>query len=164
MTDTNERMTAEQHADNLDAWADREAQHQPTGELMDAAKCLRSMSIELRDEARYIRKLRTENAALREVVERLPVTSDKVPIEIGQVYFYRDWADDKPPLRSQSVQVRHMRVQMIEIDSDGSVSYSGPCSVPWRAGEAQITIEDPNDLYSTREAALAARKDTTDEE
>jgi len=108
--------------------------------------------------------LRAENAESRKIVDRLPVTADGVPIEIGQVYFYRDWADDKPPLRSRSVQVRHMRVQLIEIDHDGSVSYSGPCSVPWRAGEAQITIEDPNDLYSTPEAALAARNDTTDDE
>jgi len=95
------------------------------------------------------------------VVEKLPVTADGVPIEIGQVYFYRDWADDQPPLRSQSVQVRHMRVQLIEIDQSGLVSYSGPCSVPWRAGEAQVTIEDAGDLYSTAEAA---RKDTADEQ
>ena len=70
---TDERMTAEQHADNLDARADHLAHKEPTGELMDAAKCLREMSIELRDDARYIRKLReraekaeAENARLRE--------------------------------------------------------------------------------------------------
>ena len=112
---------------------------------------------------RYAQAKAAEAERLREIVDRLPVTADGVPIEIGQVYFYRDWADDRPPLRSRSVQVKYMRVQLIEIDHDGSVSYSGPCSVPWRAGEAQITIEVPSDLYSTPEAALAARNDTTDD-
>lgn len=56
-----QRMTAEQHADNLDAWADREAQHQPTGELMDAAKCLREMSSDLA--AMTERAERAENSA-----------------------------------------------------------------------------------------------------
>ena len=96
----------------------------------------------------------------REIVERLPKTADGVPIEIGQVYFYRDWSDDRS-IKSQSIQVRHMRVQLIEIDSDGSVSYSGPCSVSWRAGESHVTIEDTGDLYSTAKAAR--NKETTDD-
>ena len=94
------------------------------------------------------------------VIERLPKTADGVPIEIGQVYFYRDWSDDRS-IKSQSIQVRHMRVQLIEIDSDGSVSYSGPCSVSWRAGESHVTIEDTGDLYSTAKAAR--NKETTDD-
>lgn len=89
------------------------------------------------------------------VIEGMPKTADGVPIEIGNVYFYRAWSDDTLPHISRSVYVRGVRVDSIEIDSGGKVSYSGPCSIEYNTDFAAVTIEDASDLYSTREAALA---------